>query len=80
MVRILFFAQMAVLAGTKTMQWPVAVPQSESDFWEWLLEQNPAVSGMRGVCRLARNGEYLGEGELIAAGDELAVIPPVSGG
>jgi molybdopterin converting factor small subunit len=80
MVRVLFFAQAAALAGTHACEWPVAEPQPPSAFWGWILEFHPAVSGIRGVCRLARNGEYLAEGELIAAGDELAVLPPVSGG
>lgn len=80
MVRVLFFAQAAALAGTRSCEWPVAEPQPASVFWGWILECYPAVSAIRGVCRLARNGQYLREDELIAAGDELAVLPPVSGG
>jgi molybdopterin converting factor small subunit len=30
--------------------------------------------------RLARNGVYAGEGEIFLEGDEVALIPPVSGG
>lgn len=80
MVRVLLFAQAAALAGTGFCQWPVSRPHPAAAFWDWLTERYPVVAPMRSVCRLAKNGEYLRDGELIAPGDELAVIPPVSGG
>ena len=80
MVRVLLFAQTATVAGTAFCEWPIGAPQEASAFWSWLLVQHPKLSSLRNVCRLARNGEYLLEGEMIAPGDELAVIPPVSGG
>ena len=40
---------------------------------------HPAVSGIRGML-LARNREYVDLDERLADGDELALIPPVSGG
>jgi molybdopterin converting factor small subunit len=80
MVRVLFFAQAAALARTGVCEWPIAEPQTVSAFWDWLLQRYPDVSNMRHACRVARNGEYLREGELLEPGDELAVIPPVSGG
>ncbi len=80
MVRVLLFSQVALRAGTGVCEWPVVGPQSAQAFWEWLLLDHPSLSGMREFCRLARNGEYVGEGECFVAGDELAVIPPVSGG
>jgi molybdopterin converting factor small subunit len=33
-----------------------------------------------GQCRVWRNGEPADRGESVAAGDEVAVLPPVSGG
>ena len=80
MVRVLLFAQAATLAGTDNCQWPIEEAQEAHVFWRWLLGRYPSLSAMCKVCRLARNGDYLQEGELIAPGDELAVIPPVSGG
>lgn len=80
MVRVLLFAQVAALAGVSSVEWPIVEPQPEAAFWDWMLERIPALAQLCGVCRLARNGEYLRAGEWIVAGDELAVLPPVSGG
>lgn len=80
MVRVLLFAQAASLAGRSVCTWPLNQPGEAAAFWDWLLVQHPGLSALRHACRLARNGEYLQEGERIAPGDELAVLPPVSGG
>ena len=80
MVRVLLFAQAAALAGTGSCNWPISAAQPAHVFWGWLLGLHPELSALRSVCRLARNGEYLQEDGLIFPGDELAVIPPVSGG
>lgn len=80
MVRVLFFAQAAALAGSGSCLWPISEAQGAQVFWVWLLGLHPELSALRSVCRLARNGEYLQQDGLIFPGDELAVIPPVSGG
>jgi molybdopterin converting factor subunit 1 len=80
MVRVLLFAQAAAAAGTPVCEWSIATPQQAQAFWEWLLAAHPALAHMPNICRLARNGEYMHANEMILPGDELAVIPPVSGG
>jgi molybdopterin converting factor small subunit len=80
MTRVLLFAQAASLAGTRDLQWPITEPVPASAFWSWLLEQHPNAAPLKSLCRLARNGVYLQPDELIEPGDELAVLPPVSGG
>jgi molybdopterin converting factor small subunit len=80
MVRVLLFAQAAALAGTDSCTWPISEAQDAQMFWGWLLDLHPDLSALRCVCRLARNGEYLQEDGWIFPGDELAVLPPVSGG
>jgi molybdopterin converting factor small subunit len=44
--------------------------------------QFPALAGLRGDFVLSLNQEYLAPGEAapLRAGDEVALIPPISGG
>ena len=45
-----------------------------------LVERHPVLAPGRPAVRFARNGEYADAETALADGDELAVIPPVSGG
>jgi molybdopterin converting factor small subunit len=53
---------------------------SPDDFWVQLLERHPAIEPLRPSIRLARDGEFLVPGARLQPGDEIALIPPVSGG
>lgn len=48
--------------------------------WEALATTYPIVAPAGPVLRFARNGVYADAGERLSDGDELAIIPPVSGG
>jgi molybdopterin converting factor subunit 1 len=78
-MRILFFAQLREVAGA-------ADEELEADgvdavaLWELLLARWPGLKAYSGQIRLARNGVYAGAKEIFADGDEVALIPPVSGG
>jgi molybdopterin converting factor subunit 1 len=78
-MRILFFAQLREAAG-------VADAELEADgvnagaLWELLVARWPELAVHRAQTRLARNGVYAGANEVFAEGDEVALIPPVSGG
>jgi len=48
--------------------------------WAALVADLPVIAGAATSVRFARNGTYVGRDELLADGDELAVIPPVAGG
>ena len=45
-----------------------------------LVADRPVLAGAEGIVRFARNGVYADEADVLADGDELAVIPPVAGG
>jgi molybdopterin converting factor small subunit len=53
---------------------------SQEAFWHSLLEQFPELRAHRIAVRLARNNQFLQPGERLEPGDEIALIPPVSGG
>ncbi|PSL49800.1 molybdopterin synthase sulfur carrier subunit [Chitinophaga niastensis] len=45
----------------------------------WLYNSYPALQQLKSLM-IAVNREYAGDGQLISSDDEIAVIPPVSGG
>ena len=45
-----------------------------------LLQQYPQLSQLLPRCALALNGEYVQESQSVRSGDEIAVLPPMSGG
>ena len=47
---------------------------------EILGERYPGLERLLPRCALAHNGEYVRGVQLLAGGDEVALIPPVSGG
>jgi molybdopterin converting factor small subunit len=80
-VRVLFFASARKAAGCAENVLACEEPGvSEADFWSQLVGIYPALEPLRLSTRLAKNHEYLTAGELIKPGDEIALIPPVSGG
>ena len=51
---------------------------TQASFWKALGEKFPAALPKQ--LRLARDNEFLDDAALLRPGDELALIPPVSGG
>jgi molybdopterin synthase catalytic subunit len=58
----------------------VAEGATVDDGWEALAAQYPAIRPHRPYVRAARNGAYATWTEPLADGDEVAFLPPVSGG
>lgn len=80
-IRVLFFAttRQAAGCGESVLSCDDAV-LTVADFWTRLVTEKPGLEPLRSSVRLARNQEYLVGDELIHPGDEIALIPPVSGG
>jgi len=53
---------------------------SVADAWQTLAEQHPGLVAHRPFVRAARNGAYAAWDALLDEGDEVAFLPPVSGG
>ena len=78
-IKVLFFGAAADAAGTR--QTSVAADGvSVDEVWNMLADRFPGVAPMRGTLAFAVNNEYATPGETVRAGDEVAVLPPVSGG
>ena len=79
-VRIRLFAIQRELAGAREV--PLELPSQATieGAWSALVALHPALAPGRPFVRFARNGDYADAGTELQDGDELAIIPPVSGG
>ena len=78
-MRVLFFAHLRDVTGQTEAELN-AGPLDADGLWRALTEVHPALARFRGTVRLARNGEYVGPDTRFGPADEVALIPPVSGG
>jgi molybdopterin synthase catalytic subunit len=79
-VRVRLFAIQRELAGTREVSLQLADGATVADAWTGLVAWFPALAPGRASVRFARNGAYADEATALADGDEVAMIPPVSGG
>lgn len=79
-MRVLFFAQLKDVTGCEAVELPPPAPAAADQLWRVLLEKFPGLAAHRSNVRLARNWEYAGLETRFVDTDEVALIPPVSGG
>ena len=79
-VRIRLFAMQRELAGTREVELELPGGSTIDDAWQALVARIPAIAPGRQTVRFARNADYAPAETLLADGDEVAMIPPVSGG
>jgi molybdopterin converting factor small subunit len=51
-----------------------------AELWPVLVDLHPGLAPMRDTLAFAVNGEYARMEDAVSPGDEVAVLPPVSGG
>ena len=79
-MKILFFAHLRKVTGCDEISLEPEAPLTGDALWVHLLERFPGLSLHRPHVRLARNWEYTQTDTIYTRGDEIALIPPVSGG
>ena len=79
-MRILFFAQLKDVTKCDSVELAASSPLAAGQLWAELLKQFPGLAAHRSSVRLAKNGEYATAETQFANDDEVALIPPVSGG
>ena len=79
-VRVRLFAIQRELAGTRELEIDLPDGATVEDAWASVVSRHPVLAPGRPSVRFARNGEYVDASEPVQAGDEVAFIPPVSGG
>ncbi|MDQ6636817.1 MAG: molybdenum cofactor biosynthesis protein MoaE [Candidatus Dormibacteraeota bacterium] len=78
MVTVRLFARLREQAGVASEQLPGG--GSIGDLYQALRRRHPGLEADQNLIRPARNQNYAGWEDEVADGDEIAFIPPVSGG
>jgi MoaE-MoaD fusion protein len=79
-VRVELMGRAAVDAGARTLELELAPGATAADAADRLVADHPSLVWLRRIARPAVNLEYVGWEHPLADGDEVAFIPPVSGG
>lgn len=74
------FAVLKDRVGSESWSMDHEGPIRGSDLLHAFFEANPQVAGLRKVTRLAVNQSFCSDDPILNPSDELALIPPVSGG
>lgn len=76
---IILFGIAKDIVGAQKLAWPEAELYTVGDLRKWLLAQYPQFGNLN-YLRIAVNEAYAEDDQMIHAGDEIVLIPPVAGG
>ena len=79
-VRVLLFATYREIVGDPEIRWSIPDRSSLAEFLESFLAAHPKLVPHRKSMMLAVNETYVGPETILRDGDEVALLPPVSGG
>ena len=78
--KVRLFASLSELAGTREAEVELGEGLTAGDVYTLLCGRFPQLAGFGDVLRYAVNGEYVTAVHPVGENDEVALIPPVSGG
>lgn len=79
-VKMLAFAGARDVIGAAELAFPLDGPCTAAELLGAVCARYPALTPYANAIRVAVNGTYARPSDLVAAGDEVALIPPVAGG
>ena len=79
-INVKLFAMARDLAGTGETTLSLEEGVAASRVLDYFVHRNPKFSHWRDHIRIAVNSEYVDQNYPLHDGDEVAIIPPVSGG
>lgn len=79
-VTVRLFARLRDVAGASDLARELPEDATADTLWNLLAGEHPELAAYRGAVSVAVNAEYARMDARIADGDEVAFLPPVSGG
>ena len=79
-VKVLFFGRLRELTGLSEENGEISEGTTLADLLERYIQRYPQLAGFRASLVASRNLEFAAWDTRIAGGDEIAFLPPVSGG
>ena len=79
-VTVQLFARLREIAGRQTLEVEVAEPATVADVWQAVALGTPALAPFASSVSCAVNAEFARPAAPVRAGDDIAFLPPVSGG
>ena len=79
-VRLLFFGQLKDIVGTAEAEYEAESGATLGSVFDAWAGRHAKLQGLSGSIVLARNQEFGRRGDRVSEGDEIAFLPPVSGG
>jgi molybdopterin converting factor subunit 1 len=79
-VTVRLFARLRDMAGAGELVRDVSGPATVQSIWAGLVAEMPALAQFEKTMSVAVNAEYSRMGAAVQDGDEVAFLPPVSGG
>jgi molybdopterin converting factor subunit 1 len=79
-VRIRFFASLREAVGQSELELDLGESSTPEDVWRRLTADHPDLAMRRRSLTVAVNRRYAPFDQVLAPGDEVVFVPPVSGG
>jgi len=79
-VKVLCFARLREMVGQSEFGCDVPPASTIADVWRALVAANPEAAAMSSSVSCALNAEFAPMSAPVGEGDEVAFLPPVSGG
>lgn len=79
-VKVLLFASCSDVVGSRNLDLDPASGTSVQDLIDGLIQKYPSFAGLERSIMISVNQEYVERDHVLVEGDEVAMIPPVSGG
>ena len=79
-IRVLVFARLRELVGRDVVSLELPLPCTVGDVRTTMIEEFPEIEPLLSRSRVAINDEFAPDAAAVTADDEIAIIPPVSGG